>query len=122
MRRRQPPHLRDLCGARDRASTWYEVDSGLGVTVNASSGRQVVLGGNMDLWTAAAGYNQDLGIFQGTDCTNVASLLAWKASGGFAGTYSPNAAFASEVSPDHDRSDHLHALLEGQQGGVGGHP
>src|SRR4029077_10611864 len=42
-------------------------------------------------WTATAGYNQDLGIdVNGT-------LQAWKESGGFAGTFSPNAAFVQSV-------------------------
>jgi hypothetical protein len=81
----------------DRASTWYEVDSALRVTVTNSGNQSIVLGGNMDLWTSAAGYNQDFGIFVGTDCWS-GHLLAWKESGGFAGT-----------------------LLEGQQVGSPGH-
>jgi hypothetical protein len=52
-----------------------------------------VIAGNADLWTTAAGYNQDLGIFVD------GSLLAWKESGGFSGTYSPNAAFVLATTP-----------------------
>lgn len=48
---------------------------------------EALLGANSDLWTWAAGYNQDIAIFvNGT-------LAAWKESGGFAGIFSPNAAF-----------------------------
>jgi hypothetical protein len=47
-----------------------------------------VITANIDLWTAVAGYNQDVGIFvNGT-------LAGWKESGGFAGSFSPNAATA----------------------------
>ena len=53
-----------------------------------------MLGGNMDLWTTSAGYNQDLGIFLGSDCSH---LLVWKESGGFAGTFSPNAAYVQTL-------------------------
>ena len=42
---------------------------------------------NADLWTQNPGINQDLGIFVNDQ------LVAWKESGGFAGTFSPNAAF-----------------------------
>jgi len=45
-----------------------------------------VLSANADLWTWNAGINQDLAIFVN------GSLIAWKESGGFAGTFSPNAA------------------------------
>jgi hypothetical protein len=48
---------------------------------------EALLGANSDLWTWVAGYNQDIAIFvNGT-------LAAWKESGGFAGIFSPNAAF-----------------------------
>ena len=51
-----------------------------------------MLSGNADLFTATAGYNQDLGIF-----VSIAGapdeLVAWKESGGFNGTFSPNAAY-----------------------------
>ncbi len=52
-----------------------------------------ILGGNADLWTANAGYNQDISIWVN------GNLLGWKESGGFAGTFSPNAAFVQSVIP-----------------------
>jgi hypothetical protein len=51
-----------------------------------------MLSGNADLWTATAGYNQDLGIFVSIGGAPD-ELVAWKESGGFNGTFSPNAAF-----------------------------
>jgi len=75
-------------------STWTDVDpANLAFTVTASVDSQVILGGNADLWTATAGYNQDLGISVN------GSIVAWKESGGFAGTFSPNAAFVHAVVP-----------------------
>ncbi|MEA2646688.1 MAG: hypothetical protein QOE92_1771 [Chloroflexota bacterium] len=49
---------------------------------------------NADLWTNTAGYNQDLAIFisGGVFGTPPGTLVSWKESGGFAGTFSPNAA------------------------------
>ena len=52
-----------------------------------------ILGGNADLWTADAGYNQDFGISVND------SVVAWKESGGFAGTFSPNAAYVESIYP-----------------------
>jgi hypothetical protein len=50
-----------------------------------------LISANADLWTSTAGYNQDIAI-------NVDGTIAsWKESGGFAGTYSPNAAFVQAV-------------------------
>src|ERR1700686_1122532 len=51
-----------------------------------------MLSGNADLWTATAGYNQDLGIFVSVGGA-ADQLVGWKESGGFNGTFSPNAAF-----------------------------
>ena len=45
--------------------------------------------GNADLWTETTGINQDLGI---KVAEMSPSIVAWKESGGFAGTFSPNAA------------------------------
>jgi hypothetical protein len=55
-----------------------------------------VVSANADVWTATAGYNQDLAIFV-TDNNGPRQLLVWKESGGFGGTFSPNAAFAETV-------------------------
>ena len=57
-----------------------------------------ILGANADLWTANAGFNQDIGIFV-SDNGGADQLLAWKESGGFAGTFSPNAAAAQAAYP-----------------------
>ena len=61
-------------------------------TLSPTAASTAVLGGNADLWTASAGYNQDIGIFVSVNGAADA-LVAWKESGGFAGTFSPNAAF-----------------------------
>ena len=74
-------------------TTWQPMDPGLSVTVNPGADTNSILGANADLWTANAGYNQDIGIFVSIDAAPDV-LVAWKESGGFAGTYSPNAAFA----------------------------
>jgi len=75
-------------------STWQLLDAANEVqaTLIPASNTTVVVGGNADLWTVNAGYNQDLGVFV-SDNGGADQLLAWKESGGFAGTFSPNAAF-----------------------------
>jgi len=55
-----------------------------------------VVGANADLWTNTRGINQDLGIFLSIDGAPDI-LVGWKESGGFAGIFSPNAAFAQAV-------------------------
>jgi len=73
--------------------SWQTIDAtSLSTTIGSSTSATAVLGANADLWTANAGYNQDLGIFV-SDNGGPDSLVAWKESGGFAGTFSPNAAF-----------------------------
>jgi hypothetical protein len=76
-------------------ATWFDMDPGgnLTLTIVPSSSVQVILTGNADLWTGNTGFNQDIAIdVNGT-------IAAWKESGGFAGTFSPNAAFVqTEVS------------------------
>jgi hypothetical protein len=74
-------------------TNWQLIDPALNVTVAPGSTTNSILGANADLWTANAGYNQDIGIFV-SDNGGADVLLAWKESGGFAGTFSPNAAFA----------------------------
>jgi hypothetical protein len=73
--------------------TWQLVDSSLNVTVTPGANTNSILGANVDLFTNTAGYNQDIGIFV-SDNGGADTLVAWKESGGFAGTFSPNAAFA----------------------------
>jgi hypothetical protein len=87
--------------------TWTDIDPGaLMLTVTATVNSQAIISGNADLWTASAGYNQDLGISisggtgtgAGVYPTVAGQPEAWKESGGFAGTFSPNAAFVQTVA------------------------
>jgi hypothetical protein len=71
---------------------WAPVSAALDQTMAPTSQSVVVLSGNADSWTATAGYNQDLGIFVSIGGAPD-ELVAWKESGGFNGTFSPNAAF-----------------------------
>jgi outer membrane protein assembly factor BamB len=81
----------------NNGSTWQTMDAtNLSVTVKPTATTQAVIGGNADLWTATAGINQDLGIAV-TDNGGASQLLAWKESGGKAGTFSPNAAYIQAV-------------------------
>jgi hypothetical protein len=77
-------------------ASWAAVSAALDQTINPTAQTIVMLSANADLWTATAGYNQDLGIFVsiggGAD-----QLVAWKESGGYNGTYSPNAAFVQSA-------------------------
>ncbi len=75
-------------------STWQDMDgTNLSETVSPSVDSTAVITANADLFTANAGFNQDIAI-------NVdGTVVAWKESGGFAGTFSPNAAFVSVVVP-----------------------
>jgi len=80
--------------ANSDGSTWQELDApNLSYSVTPTADIMAVVSANSDLWTAAAGYNQDLGISVN------GSIVAWKESGGFAGTFSPNAAFLQSVVP-----------------------
>jgi len=74
-------------------ATWQLMDSNLNVTVTPGADTNSILGANVDLFTNTAGYNQDIGIFV-SDNGGADTLVAWKESGGFAGIFSPNAAFA----------------------------
>jgi hypothetical protein len=73
--------------ANSNGADWNPVDPGLNLTLMANANCLALLSGNADLWTATAGFNQDLAI------TVNGTVIAWKESGGFAGTFSPNAAF-----------------------------
>jgi hypothetical protein len=75
--------------------------SALTLSLAASSDCLAVISGNADLWTANAGINQDLAIsLDGT-------IVAWKESGGFSGTFSPNAAYVQAVVPVHKGQNSL---------------
>jgi RHS repeat-associated protein len=73
-------------------ATWQTVDPALNLSVNGSDNTYAFVGANADLWTATAGYNQDIGIFV-SDNGGADTLVAWQESSG-ASTSSPNAAFA----------------------------
>jgi hypothetical protein len=83
----------------DNGSTWRPVDAtNLSLSVSPSSTCDARITGNADLWTADTGYNQDLGI-EITPSGGSPTVVAWKESGGFAGTFSPNAAFVQALYP-----------------------
>jgi hypothetical protein len=74
--------------------TWVAMDPNLlGVDVTPQRNAIALFDANCDLWTSQAGYNQDIGIMISGGQFGTGQLLAWKESGGFAGTFSPNAAF-----------------------------
>lgn len=78
--------------ANNDGRTWADLDTtNLALSFTPAVDSLAVIGANADLWTETAGVNQDLGIsINGT-------LAAWKESGGFAGVFSPNAAFVQTV-------------------------
>ena len=80
---------------------WYDIDStNLSLTITPPADCVAVLSGNADLWTVNAGYNQDIGIQLSWPGTTLGpDVIGWKESGGFAGTFSPNAAFVQTVVP-----------------------
>ena len=76
-----------LSGSASDGVTFREMDSSVTFGVGSNSDCVAILSANADLWTANAGYNQDIAVeLSGT-------VIGWKESGGFAGTFSPNAAF-----------------------------
>jgi plastocyanin len=80
--------------ANSDGSTWHDLDAtNLSVSLTPGANATALISGNADLWTATAGYNQDIAI----DVNG--SIAAWKESGGFAGTFSPNAAFVQTILP-----------------------
>jgi hypothetical protein len=80
---------------------WTETDSAaLALSANPSSNCVALISGNVDLWTATAGVNQDVAIaVSASGATASTAIVGWKESGGFAGTFSPNAAFVQAVVP-----------------------
>jgi plastocyanin len=80
--------------SNSNGTTWTDIDAiNLGISFTPSVSGVAVLGGNADLWTETAGFNQDLGVSVN------GAIAGWKESGGFAGTFSPNAAFVQAVVP-----------------------
>ena len=86
--------------ANSNGSTWQDMDAtNLKLAITTVGASTAVVGGNADLWTANAGVNQDLGIFISGGAYGSGQLVAWKESGGYAGTFSPNAAFVQTAIP-----------------------
>ena len=80
--------------ANNDGMTWATMDAAhlVSTALNPGGAETVLVSVNSDLWTSTAGFNQDIGVFVSVDGAP-ATLLAWKESGGFGGTFSPNAAF-----------------------------
>src|SRR5207237_3641323 len=86
--------------ANSDGTTWLDIDpSALSLSFTPSSAGVELLGGNADLWTANPGVNQDLGIFISGGSYGAGRVVGWKESGGFAGIFSPNAAFVQAAIP-----------------------
>jgi hypothetical protein len=77
---------------------WTPIDAtNLTTTFTPGATSTYLVTGNADLWTANTGFNQDIGIFISGGQYGAGTLVAWKESGGFAGTFSPNAAYVESV-------------------------
>jgi hypothetical protein len=74
-------------------STWRPIPGVAPIALNPSADSRAVIGANADLWTDTPGLNQDIGISVSGGLFGAGTLVAWKESGGFNGTFSPNAAF-----------------------------
>jgi hypothetical protein len=80
--------------------TWVDMDAtNLVQTITPQFNAQAVISVSTDLWTANSGFNQDIGIFISGGAYTTGTIVAWKESGGSAGTYSPNAAFVETTQP-----------------------
>jgi hypothetical protein len=85
-------------------STWLDMDPSLSFSYTPTVDGNALLSANVDLWTDTAGFNQDIGISVSGGSNPAYPTVAgqpetWKESGGYAGTFSPNAAFAQRVVP-----------------------
>jgi hypothetical protein len=84
-------------------ATWKDIDStGLALTLTPVFNAQAVISVNIDLWTAKGGLNQDVGVYIEGGAYGAAAagkIVGWKESGGFAGTFSPNAAYLETTQP-----------------------
>ena len=77
-------------------ATWQAMDSSaLKMTLSPGADTSYAISAGADLWTATAGFNQDVGIMVSGGAYGAGTLVAWKESGGYAGTFSPNAAFVT---------------------------
>jgi hypothetical protein len=83
-------------------ASWVDMDAtNLKLTITPKFNCLAVLRASADLWTASAGFNQDIGIAVagGAFPTAAGQPEGWKESGGFAGTFSPNAAAVETIVP-----------------------
>jgi len=83
-------------------ATWQPIDNvNLSVTFTPAAASLATISGNADLYTDTIGYNQDIGVMLsgGSFGAGLGSLVGWKESGGFAGTFSPNAAYVQTEQP-----------------------
>lgn len=81
---------------------WADMDpTNLKLTITPTFECQAVLSASADLFTSFAGLNQDIGISVtgGVYPTTAAQPEGWKESGGYAGTFSPNAATIQTILP-----------------------
>lgn len=86
--------------ANSDGATWLPIDNtGLSTAFTPTADSMAVLSANADLWTSSAGFNQDIGLLLSGGAYGSGRLVAWKESGGFAGTFSPNAAFVQTAEP-----------------------
>ena len=70
-----------------------------GTSITPTGNVNAILSGNTDLWTSSSGYNQDIGLWISGGTYGAGQVVAWKESGGFAGTFSPNVAYVHTVLP-----------------------
>jgi outer membrane protein assembly factor BamB len=81
--------------ANSNGTTWQAMSgTALQLTLAPGVSSNYLLSANADLWTAVAGYNQDIGIMVSGGTFGTGTLVTWKESGGLMGAFSPNAAFA----------------------------
>jgi hypothetical protein len=79
--------------ANSDGATWKAMDAtNLKITLSPSTNTSYDIAANADLWTAMTGWNQDIGVMAAGGAYGAGTLVAWKESGGFGGTFSPNAA------------------------------
>src|SRR5205807_8938970 len=97
-------------------TTWSTMDAvSLQETVNvpATGSWIAIVSANVDLWTSKAGFNQDVGIkvSGGLFPSAAGQPEGWKESGGFAGTFSPNAAFVQVPDRKSTRLNSSHLVI-----------
>jgi hypothetical protein len=88
--------------ASSDGATWANMDSTLlKLSITPTFNCMAILSAGADLWTFNPGFNQDIGIAisGGAYPTIAGQPEGWKESGGYAGTFSPNAAFVQTIVP-----------------------